>query len=92
MELKGLERGGGEMKGFVSEMFPKTWLGRIILIYFLICFAMVTVPGLYLANRIHPYVCGMPFLLFWCVLWSIPLTTLGLLVLYLFEEREEKEP
>jgi hypothetical protein len=34
----------------------------------------------------------MPFLLFWCVLWSIPLTTLGLLVLYLFEEREEKEP
>lgn len=79
------------MKGFMSEMFPKTWLGRIMLCYFVICFAMVTVPGLYFANRIHPYVFGLPFLLFWCVLWSIPLTTLGLLILYFFEEGEEKE-
>jgi len=79
------------MNGFISEMFPRTWLGRIILCYFVVCFAMVTVPGLYFANQIHPYVWGIPFLLFWCVLWSIPLTTLGLLILYFFEEGEEGE-
>jgi len=33
----------------------------------------------------------MPFLLFWCVLWSMPLTTLGLLILYFLEEREGGE-
>ncbi|MDH7500252.1 MAG: hypothetical protein QHH30_07680 [candidate division NC10 bacterium] len=77
------------MNGFISEMLPRTPLGRIILCYFIICFAMVTVPGLYLANHIHPYVLGMPFLLFWCVLWAIPLTTVGLLILYFFEQGEE---
>lgn len=79
------------MNRFISEMFPKTWLGRTMLLYFAICFAMVTVPGLYLANRIHPYVWGMPFFLFWCVLWAIPLTMLGLLILYFYEERGEGE-
>jgi hypothetical protein len=34
-----------------------------------------------MANRIEPYVLGMPFLLFWIVLWML-LSSLILLVVY----------
>lgn len=34
-----------------------------------------------MANRIEPYVLGMPFLLFWIVLWML-LSSLTLLVVY----------
>ncbi|QCJ45390.1 DUF3311 domain-containing protein [Bacillus sp. S3] len=34
-----------------------------------------------LANRIEPYVLGLPFLLFWIVLWMI-LSSVVLLIVY----------
>jgi hypothetical protein len=47
--------------------------------------------GIPFANRVTPYVLGMPFLLFWVVLWVV-LTSLILWVVYRFdpEAREEE--
>ena len=37
--------------------------------------------GVYFVNKVEPYVLGMPFLLFWCVLWVI-LTTVIMFIVY----------
>jgi hypothetical protein len=37
--------------------------------------------GVFFANRIHPFVLGMPFLMFWIVLWVV-LTSVFMFVVY----------
>lgn len=37
--------------------------------------------GVFWANRVTPYVLGMPFLLFYCVLWVI-LTSIIMAIIY----------
>lgn len=37
--------------------------------------------GIFFANRIHPFVLGMPFLMFWIVLWVV-LTSVFMFVVY----------
>nr|WP_285877000.1 DUF3311 domain-containing protein [Fictibacillus phosphorivorans] len=41
-----------------------------------------------LANRIEPYILGMPFLLFWVVLWMI-LSSVTLLIVYKLDPENE---
>lgn len=41
-----------------------------------------------LANRIEPYVLGLPFLLFWIVLWMV-LSSVVLLIVYKLDPANE---
>ena len=71
---------------------PKTIRDKIMIIYFLICYMMVSFPGLYIANRIRPYILGIPFLLFWCIFWAVVMPFAGMVYLYIVEEiRNKKE-
>ncbi|TDI38473.1 MAG: hypothetical protein E2P02_20520 [Acidobacteria bacterium] len=47
---------------FASHFVPRTTTGRRGLLLFLIFFALAEPPVLLLANRIEPFVLGMPFL------------------------------
>ncbi len=47
---------------FASHFVPRTTTGRRGLLLFLILFALAEPPILLLANRIEPFVLGMPFL------------------------------
>lgn len=69
---------------------PKTIRDKVMSVYFIICYAMVSFPGLYIANRIRPYILGMPFLLFWCILWAAVMTFAGMIYLYIVEEVRSK--
>lgn len=45
-----------------------------------------------LANRIEPYVLGLPFLLFWIVLWMV-LSSIIMAIIYKFDpDNKEGEP
>ncbi|MCD7035577.1 DUF3311 domain-containing protein [Metabacillus sp. GX 13764] len=48
--------------------------------------------GLSFANRVEPYVLGMPFLIFWIILWVV-LTSLIMGTIYFFDpvNKEESE-
>ncbi|WP_377520163.1 DUF3311 domain-containing protein [Priestia megaterium] len=46
--------------------------------------------GTYFANRVTPYVLGMPFLLFWIVLWVV-LTSLIMLLIFKLDPINKKE-
>jgi hypothetical protein len=45
--------------------------------------------GVFWANRVTPYVFGLPFLLFWCVLWVI-LTSIFMAIIF-NKDPENKE-
>ena len=47
---------------FASHFVPRTTAGRRGLLLFVILFALAEPPILLLANRIEPFVLGMPFL------------------------------
>ncbi|MFE4353642.1 MULTISPECIES: DUF3311 domain-containing protein [Peribacillus] len=54
-------------------------------IYFLALLPFIgLLVGLPFANRVTPYVLGMPFLLFWNVLWVV-LTSILLAIMYKFD-------
>lgn len=61
-------------------------------IYFLALLPFIgLLVGLPFANRVTPYVLGMPFLLFWNVLWVV-LTSILLAIMYKFDPmRKESE-
>ncbi len=59
-------------------------------IYFLICLLAITWPFLKLANHIYPLILGMPFLMFWFVLWNF-IIVIGLVLLYRLEYNGEEE-
>ncbi|CAM5222778.1 hypothetical protein CDEF62S_01207 [Castellaniella defragrans] len=50
----------------------------------LICWAAMVWPGALIANRIQPFVLGLPFMFFWYVAWVF-IMFLGLVALYLVE-------
>jgi hypothetical protein len=56
------------------------WMGG----YFVLCFLALMWPIAGLANRVEPYVLGMPFFFFWYVLWAF-LVFVGCLVTYRWE-------
>lgn len=45
---------------------PKTWLW---IAWFLIAWAALQFPGWQVANRVEPFVFGLPFMFFWALLW-----------------------
>ena len=53
-------------------------------IYFLVCVLAMMWPGAVIANRIEPFVLGLPFFFFWYVLWTF-VVFVGTLILYRLE-------
>ncbi|OIK08872.1 hypothetical protein BIV60_25410 [Bacillus sp. MUM 116] len=62
-------------------MKPFYFLAFIPVVAFLI--------GVPLVNRIEPYILGMPFTMFWIVLWVI-LSSLIIFILYKFDQHDEE--
>ncbi|MFJ5769334.1 DUF3311 domain-containing protein [Psychrobacillus sp. NPDC093180] len=59
-------------------------------LYFLAFIPVVAfLVGVPLTNQIEPYVLGLPFSMFWIVLWVI-LSSLTLLILYKFDQHEDE--
>lgn len=54
--------------------------------YFIAMALAVTYPGYVPFNRIHPFVLGMPFALFWQLLWIVG-AVLVLAAVFLWESR-----
>ncbi len=46
--------------------------------------------GVPFANRVHPYVLGLPFLLAWIVVWVV-ITSLTMALIYLLDSRHDAE-
>jgi hypothetical protein len=57
----------------------------LFLLYFLVCFLANVWPIALIANRIEPFIFGLPFFIFWAVLWSL-LIFIGIVALYLSEK------
>ncbi|MGH7481639.1 MAG: DUF3311 domain-containing protein [Longimicrobiales bacterium] len=61
--------------------------GRVIFVVFLVAYTVaLTWPGLTLANRVRPFVLGLPFIFFWIALW----VALGLLVFWAIDRLEAR--
>jgi Protein of unknown function (DUF3311) len=43
--------------------------------------------GMFFANRVEPFVLGLPFAMFWVVLWTL-LTSIIMAVVYALDRRE----
>ena len=63
-------------------MKPLYFLAFIPILGFLI--------GVPLTNRIEPFVLGLPFSMFWIILWVV-LSSLTLWIMYRFDEHNEEE-
>ncbi len=50
---------------FPNHFVPRTRTGRRIVSLFVFLFLLAEPPILYLANRIHPFLLGQPFLYFY---------------------------
>jgi hypothetical protein len=48
------------------------------------------IGSLTVINRVEPYVLGMPFDLFWCVLWGV-LTAVFLFIVYILDPQNKEE-
>ena len=65
-------------------------LKRFFLFFFLCVLGALTVPGLWIANRVEPMVLGLPFLLFWVVAWVL-ISLVGQVTLYLVDRSNREE-
>ncbi|MGQ9759452.1 MAG: hypothetical protein ACUVQ5_02620 [Candidatus Methanomethylicaceae archaeon] len=56
-----------------TEILPKSLAGklckRVVLLFYIVYFAVVNWPILTVANRIEPTILGMPFLVAWILIW-----------------------
>ncbi len=64
-----------------SKTIEKKKLYTGFLIFFLICLLFQIFPFAEIANKPLPIVFGMPFLMFWIVMWII-IEFVGLIILY----------
>ncbi|QYJ16147.1 hypothetical protein Rxycam_01978 [Rubrobacter xylanophilus DSM 9941] len=55
-------------------------------LYFFVCTMAMIWPGAAFANRIEPFVLGLPFFFFWYVFWVF-LVFVGCVLLYRLEYR-----
>lgn len=58
------------------------WLGLLPFVMLVLAIPFV--------NRVEPVIWGLPFLLFWIVVW-VALTAVVLLIIYRLEPKEEEE-
>ncbi len=63
----------------------------LAIIYFLAMLVAVTYPGYVPFNRVRPFVLGMPFSLFWQLIW-ISGAVLVLGGVFLWEKSRKREP
>lgn len=68
-----------------------SWVPALTIAYFILMLVAVTYPGYVPFNDIHPFVFGLPFSLFWQVLWICG-AILVLTLLYLWERPREGAP
>ncbi|MET3730060.1 putative membrane protein [Fictibacillus halophilus] len=45
--------------------------------------------GIYFANKVTPYLFGMPFLLAYCVIWVV-ITTFLMIIIYMLDPRNKE--
>ncbi len=67
------------MKEEIASFKKKLYVG--FLIFFLICLIFQIFPLAEIANKPLPIVFGMPFLMFWIVMWIV-IEFIGLIILY----------
>jgi membrane protein implicated in regulation of membrane protease activity len=67
------------------------WVPALAIAYFILMLVAVTYPGYVPFNDIHPFVFGLPFSLFWQVLWVCG-SVLVLTLVYLWERRSSLAP
>lgn len=60
--------------------------GRFVAILGVICLLMMIYPLYSLGNRVEPFVVGLPFSMFWVVLWIV-VEFVGFICAYLWEYR-----
>lgn len=53
-------------------------LGLAVIIWILLCYVMVEWPVLAWANRIEPFILGLPFSYFWLTFWYVMMTVGGI--------------
>ncbi|MCH2113842.1 MAG: hypothetical protein MK171_02865 [Pirellulales bacterium] len=61
---------------------------NLVIFYFALLLAGFLWPGMLIANRVEPFVLGLPFLMFWFVL-LIVIQAVSLLLLYWAEFRRK---
>lgn len=54
---------------------------------YIICILAMIWPGALIANRIEPFIFGLPFIFFWYTLWP-SIMFIGLASLYWFDRKE----
>ena len=69
----------------------KRLIPGLAIVYFIAMLVAVTYPGYVPFNQIRPFVFGMPFSLFWQVLW-VTGAILVLTLVYLWERPEKVPP
>lgn len=60
-----------------------------MMVYFLICILALIWPGATIANRIDPIIMGLPFFIFWNLVWFF-ICFIGLVICYNTEGEENK--
>lgn len=65
----------------------KRWY-TFFVIYFILCVLAEVWPIFLIANRVRPYILGLPFSMFWTVLMVV-LGFVGMIFLYRFEYKGE---
>lgn len=60
--------------------------GKFIAVLGIVCLLMLIYPLYALANRVEPFVLGLPFSMFWVVLWIL-IEFVGFVAAYLWEYR-----
>ena len=67
------------------------WIPILAFVYFIAMAFAMTYPGYVPANRIRPFVFGLPFSLFWQVLWITgAIVVLG--TVFIWEKRSSSTP
>lgn len=69
---------------------PRTLRYRALVALQILCWLAMIWPGALLANRITPFVLGLPFMYFWYVAWILVMT-IGLFMLYRLEDGDSQE-
>ncbi|MDT1065341.1 DUF3311 domain-containing protein [Providencia stuartii] len=59
--------------------------------HFLVLFPLLALTvGIYYANRVEPFVMGLPFLMFWIVAWVV-ISALIMLLINILDSKKNKE-
>ena len=68
------------------------WGGDLLKLIYVLAFIpfLGVLGGIFFANRVEPYVIGLPFILFWIVAWVV-LTSVLMTVIYMLDPANKEE-